>query len=508
LTSAEYAEHAVLMNHFLFGPLWILSVFCTAVMAAEKNIVVFVVDDMSPDIGAYGNQVIKTPNLDALAADGTLFRHAFATTASCSASRSVILSGLHNHANGQYGHQHAFHGFESWRKVRGLPLLLEECGYRTAQIGKLHVAPQEVYRFQNYFKGSTRHPVEMANNCGNFVKSDDKKPFFLYFATSDPHRGGGVDRTSPYKPDLFGNLRNGKARPGLQRIDYKADEVIVPPFMTDSPETRAELVHYYTSISRIDQGVGQLMKLLKEAGKWENTLFLFTADHGMAFSGGKTTVYEPGLRVPFIVRNPYIEQRPKQNHGMVSFVDMVPTLLDFAGGYDMEMRQSKHPDSRALGEPRPGDNWGPISYDTFHGRSFLPILAEEYPKGWDQIGASHTFHEIQMYYPMRVVRDREYKLIWNVAFRQPYPFASDLWIAPSWQAQFKQGMDASYGSKTVNDYINRSQFELFDMVNDPNETTNLANDSKYAEVLKAFQAKIKAFQKETGDPWAMKWHYE
>jgi len=99
---------------------------------APKNIVFFIVDDMSSDTGAYGNPVIKTPHLDALAEDGTLFSQAFATTASCSASRSVVLTGLHNHANGQYGHQHAFHGFESWLKVRGLPILLEECGYRTA----------------------------------------------------------------------------------------------------------------------------------------------------------------------------------------------------------------------------------------------------------------------------------------------------------------------------------------------------------------------------------------
>ena len=105
-----------------------------------------------------------------------------------------------------------------------------------------------------------------------------------------------MDESSPYRPDLFGNLPNGKARPGLKRIDYAPEEVIVPPFLSDTPETRAELVHYYTSISRIDQGVGRLIEILKESGRWEDTLFVFTADHGMAFAGAKTTVYEPGLR--------------------------------------------------------------------------------------------------------------------------------------------------------------------------------------------------------------------
>ena len=74
-----------------------------------RNVVLLVTDDQGLDAGCYGNAVIKTPNMDALARDGTCFTHAFCTTASCSASRSVILTGLHNHANGQYGHQHAYH---------------------------------------------------------------------------------------------------------------------------------------------------------------------------------------------------------------------------------------------------------------------------------------------------------------------------------------------------------------------------------------------------------------
>ncbi len=476
--------------------------------AAEKNIVFVVVDDMSPDMGAYGNPVIKTPHLDALAKDATLFNHAFATTASCSASRSVILTGMHNHANGHYGHQHAYHGFESWLNVRGLPVLLGECGYRTAQIGKLHVAPQEVYRFDTYLKGSARHPVQMAENSAAFIRAEDDRPFFLYFATSDPHRGGGVDKTSPYRPDHFGNLPNGKVRPNLKRVDYDPADVIVPPFLSDTPETRAELSHYYTSISRIDQGVGPLVEILKEAGKWENTLFVFTADHGMAFSGGKTTVYEPGLRVPFIVRNPYIDKRPAWNRAMISFIDITPTLLDFAGGYDANRRQSIHPDSRSLGPSRPGDNRGPKNVNTFHGRSFLPILGEETPQGWDEIGASHTFHEIQMYYPMRVIRDRQFKLIWNIAHDQPYPFASDLWAATSWQAQFKKGLEAPYGAKTVKQYMQRPEFELFDMAEDPDETTNLASNPAFAGTLETYQNKIRAMQKATNDPWIMKWRYE
>ena len=113
-----------------------------------------------------------------------------------------------------------------------------------------------------------------------------------------------------------------------------------------------------------------------------------------------------------------------------------------------------------------------------------------------------------MYYPMRVIRDRNYKLIWNIAYPLPFPFASDLWIAPSWQAQFKQGLDAKYGQKTVKNYIQREEFEFFDIKNDPNETSNLSSNPKYGDLLNEYKKKLKAMQKSTDDPWIVKWSYE
>ena len=113
-----------------------------------------------------------------------------------------------------------------------------------------------------------------------------------------------------------------------------------------------------------------------------------------------------------------------------------------------------------------------------------------------------------MYYPMRVVRDKKYKLIWNIAHQLPYPFASDLWAASSWQAQFKDSMDAPYGQKSVGEYINRPKFELYDIQADPHEKRNLALEREFNEVLTTYQGKLKQSQKEMGDPWIMKWEYE
>ena len=471
--------------------------------AAEKNIVFVIADDLSPTLGCYGDMAAVTPNIDRLAADGTLFRYAFATTASCSASRSVILSGLHNHRNGHYGHLHSFHKFSSFPWVKTLPVLLAKAGYRTARVGKHHNGPEDIYFFETKIKANSRSTVEMANNCEAFIKSDDKIPFFLYYATSDPHRGGGDANELPHKPNRFGNKPNKSAYPGVKEIFYDPAKVTVPPFLPDTPETRAELAQYYQSTTRVDQGLGRLMEILKKNGKWDNTIIVFTSDHGMAFAGGKTTVYEGGLHVPFIVRNPYQKERGNTNNAMISFVDIVPTLLDFAGGYDAQKRAAK-PELATL-PGRRGTKKGPY---TFHGRSFLSIIAGKNPKDWDSIYASHTFHEIQMYYPMRVVRDRKYKLIWNIAHPLPYPFASDLWAAPSWQAQWKKGQSAPYGKKTVREYINRPQFELFDISADPDEAVNLATSVKHAKMLEEYKAKLKKFQKDTQDPWILKWRYE
>ena len=151
----------------------------------QPNIVMVVVDDQGTnDAGCYGNPVIKTPGLDLLAEHGTRFTHGFCTTASCSASRSVILSGLHNHANGQYGHMHAFHHFKTFDHVQSLPTLLHRAGYRTVRTGKYHVAPPSVYAFEEEITAAGTSPMERADACASIFDQEDGRPFFLYFCTT------------------------------------------------------------------------------------------------------------------------------------------------------------------------------------------------------------------------------------------------------------------------------------------------------------------------------------
>ncbi len=477
LFSVRRARRVVVV--YFFASLFLLHGTATA---AQRNVVLIVTDDQGMVAGCYGNSVIKTPNIDVLATGGTRFTNAFCTTSSCSPSRSVILTGLFNHANGMYGLEHGYNHFRSFDTVKSLPVMLGEAGYRTARVGKYHVGPEPVYHFDRVLGGNSRNPVDMAERSRKFLEAKSDQPFFLYYATNDPHRGARAN-WAPLKPNSFGNEPPGKEPPGVVPVHYKPADVIVPPFLPDTPVCRSELAQYYESISRVDQGVGRLIEILKGAGKFDDTLIVYISDNGVPWPGAKTTVYEPGLNLPCIVRNPAAKKHGVVNEAFVSWVDITPTILDYAG--------IKVPDDQKR-----------------HGRSFLAILDQKKPAGWDEVYASHTFHEVTMYYPMRVVRSGRYKLIWNIAYPLSYPFASDLYGSPTWQDTIKRGEYYVYGKRTVKDYEHHPQFELYDLDADPDELHNLADESDHHDTLLALQQKLKQFQKRTGDPWIIKWQHE
>ncbi|MCH8829651.1 MAG: sulfatase, partial [Planctomycetes bacterium] len=389
----------------------------TAAKSKRKNVVVFVVDDQGFQAGCYGNKVIKTPNIDRLAAAGVRFTRAHCTTASCSASRSVLMSGLYNHATGHYGHAHGYNHFSTYESVKSLPVILANAGYRTCSIGKYHLAPRYVYHFQDYRNQGVqgnRNSVRMANNAKAWLKEVGEKPFFLYFCTSDPHRGGGPGGFANYNddPDHY---------PGVKPVRYRPADVIVPPWLPDQPEVRQELAEYYQSISRLDQGLGVLIDALKQTGHWDDTLFMFLSDNGPPFPGAKTCLYEPGSNLPLIVRRPGQKKEGMTSDARVTWADVTPTILDYCGVKPQPAPAIRPRDN--VGKPATAGKPQPYK---FHGRSFLSAVDLEKAPEFDEAYLSHTFHEITMYYPMRVIFKGKYKYTFNIAHQLPYPFASDL----------------------------------------------------------------------------------
>lgn len=433
-----------------------------------RNVVLIIADDMGLDAGCYGHKVVKTPNLDQLAKKGIRFTQAHCTTASCSASRASIFTGMFTHQNGQFGHAHLPHGFNTFPWVESLPALLRAAGHYTGLIGKFHVAPDGSYPFHELIvKGikGNRDPAGLAKKTQLFIDNaqKQKQPFFLVVASADPHRS----------KDGFGNeLFPDDAA----EVKYAPKEVVVPYYLPDQPEVRKELAEYYQAISRFDRAVGLVLEVLRETGQLDDTLILVISDNGMPFPGAKTTVYDPGVHLPLIVAAPGHKQG-HVNNAMVSYIDLAPTILDWAGAK------------------------GPAKYK-LPGRSFLPILDESEPKGWDAVFGSHQFHEVTMYYPMRFLKTRQHKLIINLAHKQDFPFASDLWASDTWQGIWKR-KDKLMGQRSVDAYLHRPLQELYDWTKDPNELKNLVKDNAHAEKLAELRKQIVSWQKATNDPWAI-----
>jgi N-sulfoglucosamine sulfohydrolase len=468
---------------------------------ARRNVILIVADDLGFQIGAYGDKAAKTPGLDRLAATGTRFTRAHCTTASCSASRSVLLTGLHNHTTGQLGLAHDVHHFAAYSSVQSLPVMLAQAGYATCSIGKHHISPESVFHFENYRNAGiqgARNSSTMAANAIQWMNETTDKPFFLYYCSSDPHRGVG--------PGGFGNRnpKGGAPYSGCEPVTFDPQAIDVPPWLPDLPEVRAELAEYYQAIHRFDQGVAQLLDYLESSGRAKDTLVLFLSDNGPPFPGAKTTLYQPGMHLPLLVRNPLVGEPGATCAARISWTDITPTILDFCqvtpapappiipGPNDMNKESPR---------PRPPE---PVK---FHGRSFLSAMAQTHPEGWDTLYASHSFHEITMYYPMRVIIEGNHKLIFNIAHQLPYPFASDLQESATWQAVTKLGV-SHYGQRTVDAYLHRPRFELYDLQSDPQETVNLADDPAHAKQLEQMQTQLHEWQKETHDPWTLKWDYE
>lgn len=452
-------------------------------MAKGKvNIVLIVADDQGREsLGCYGNTKIKTPNMDQLASDGVRFTNSFCTTASCAASRSVILTGMHNHTNGTYGHTHGKHHFSCFADVTTLPSILNDAGYRTACIGKKHYAPLSAFPFQADLESESkcgRDDVGMAESCRGFIAG--KEPFFLYMCSYNPHRDGRVLESHPCKPNRFGNPDS--SFPNDVEMTYSDDEVEVPHFLPDTPETRAELAQYYQSVSRLDRGIGRLVKILKEENKYEDTLIIYISDNGAAFPASKTNLYDPGMNLPCIVKSPMRRGGGTDCDALITWADITPTIVDFAGA-------ACNPES-------------------FFGKSFRAVIDEKSPKDWrDEIYASHSFHGITNYYPMRVIRSKKYKFIWNIASPLTYSCASDLWDSATWQAALRNKSEI-FGKRRMDAYLHRPRFELYDLEKDPCELSNLAGKSEFKEKVDSFCSKLKDFQKATNDPWLHKWEYE
>ncbi|XP_045231648.2 N-sulphoglucosamine sulphohydrolase isoform X3 [Macaca fascicularis] len=285
--------------------------------ARPRNALLLLADDGGFESGAYNNSAIATPHLDALARRSLLFRNAFTSVSSCSPSRASLLTGLPQHQNGMYGLHQDVHHFNSFDKVRSLPLLLSQAGVRTGIIGKKHVGPEAVYPFDFAYTEENGSVLQVGRNITRikllvrkFLQTQDDRPFFLYVAFHDPHRCGHSQPQYGTFCEKFGNGESGMGRiPDWTPQAYDPLDVLVPYFVPDTPAARADLAAQYTTIGRMDQGLGLVLQELRDAGVLNDTLVIFTSDNGIPFPSGRANLYWPGTAEPLLVSSP---EHPKR----------------------------------------------------------------------------------------------------------------------------------------------------------------------------------------------------
>jgi arylsulfatase A-like enzyme len=272
--------------------------------STPPNIILIVADDLGwRDVGAYGNDVVRTPNLDRLASQGLKFDNAFLTSSSCSASRATILSGLYPHSTGVLALGGAVRADVSLLGER-----LKSAGYFTARIGKWHIGDEVWGQF--HLRRASPGPSGTENWLEFLGKRPKDKPFFFYLASNDPHRPFDVMKGVPaYDPDL----------------------IPLPEYLPDFPESRKAFAAYYQEISRLDNAIGDMLDYLQVEGVLENTFIVFMSDNGAPFSRAKLNLYDSGIKTPLIFFWPEKLEGPSVSKQLVSSIDIVPTLMSVAG---------------------------------------------------------------------------------------------------------------------------------------------------------------------------------
>ncbi len=424
----------------------------------QPNILLIVSEDNGPELGCYGDPYAKTPVLDQLAAVGVRFDRAFVPQAGCSQSRAALLTGLFPHQNGQIG-------LATWKfrtydeNAPNLVTHLKNAGYRTGIIGKLHINPESAFPFDfNAIPSANFNRKKMAayaKEAGIFINASDK-PFFLSVNYPDAHRPflkkiGGL----PEKP-----LISAEVEP-------------LPYFGLDTPELRQQTADYYNCMKRLDSHIGELLVVLRESGKYDDTLIVYLGDHGADLLRGKRTSYEGGLRIPLILAGAGVKQSGSVKTELVSTLDLMPTFLEAAGA-------------------------APLSH--LAGHSLFALTNTQSPKWRRYLFSEFHTHSAHNYYPQRTVRDDRYKLIQNLMPNE---------INPGYHftlTKFFPGLSeviekAPEPVRSAYQRMRRPpEFELYDLDADPFEFSNLSDDPNYAESLARLQTALKNWRENTNDP--------
>ncbi|MEI8206018.1 MAG: sulfatase [Kiritimatiellales bacterium] len=479
----------------------LLSWFVLSSAKAEEktNFILLLTDDQSYHLSLIGTPGLKTPNIDALAKRGVFFTKAYAASASCAPCRASILTGMYPHSSGAWRNTAGPENLnapdeEFGRKAskkdsvgvhEDIPTLIELLnanGYFTGITEKWHLSPPWKFPF-NFRNQASLRPEGSADAVQKFLKAAGGKPFFLQANVDNTHR--------PYQTHIGLNKDLPRVNPA---------DVVIPPCWPDTPKTRQDYAEYLTTVQHADAVIGAIIQTVKDAGRFDNTIFIYSSDQGFCYTRAKATAYDWGVHIPLAIAGPGVVSGI-ESVALVSHVDLMPTILDFAG----------------IEIPK-----------TVQGKSLRPILdGSAADVGRTYVCSEHNAHGggAQEYYPTRSITDGRYRYIWNIAYKKVPDFDIDTLAtdpnyrktshSPAWMCWDATPSDVWQNNACEEIIFYKEQFpepyallkaaffrpevELYDLENDPYEMKNLAENPEYKPVLNKMRRALSDWMEETGD---------
>ncbi len=425
--------------------------------ASRPNVLLLIAEDMSARVGAFGDPVAVTPSLDKLAAQGVRFPNTFTTAGVCAPSRAALILGMHQTSIGAHHMRSSRYAQAPYlvvppAQVKAFPELLRRAGYYTFTSNKLD------YQFSKVAAGTGPATIwDYEGDEPGWHRRIPGQPFFGMYHFNETHES----RLFAEHPD--------RTDAASLSSPVMSNQIVVPEIYPDTPTVRATIAQQYNNIQRMDKRVGKLLKQLEQDGLASNTIVIWTTDHGDGLPRFKREIYDTGIKVPMIIRwpktlLPEFRQSGGIDNQLVSFVDLAPTILNWAGVDD------------------PG---------TLHGR---PVLNSADDQQRQYVFAAkdrldeHPNRE-------RAVRSERYKYIHNyqpgtsgaqhIAYRDRLAVMQELW----------QLLDANQLDGPQRIWFQASVREaLYDTQNDPYEINNLAEDPSFSAILSEMRKALADWQ--------------
>ncbi|HSH19258.1 MAG TPA: sulfatase [Draconibacterium sp.] len=412
--------------------------------ASEKqrgvNILMITTHDLGQHLGCYGVETVNTPNIDKLAEKGIMFRNFYSTSAVCTPGRASLHTARYPQSNGLLGLTHAPWWWSFNENEKHTAQLLKEVGYRTILAGFNHVGQPENLGYEEHLSEENK-AEETVSDVAGFLgnESGDGKPFFLKAGFTEVHRA--FDHGSDSSKGIF-----------------------VPGYLANTKIMREDLAQFQAEIKYFDTCVGRILKALEESKVAENTVVIFTADHGIPYPGSKWTARKAGLEVPFIIykKGEKVLCGGKVYNEVMSNVDVLPTLFDF-----MEI-------------PKP---------QNFEGVSFWNFLNEKENKSPREEAFGQYTPDMKRDNASRTIITDKYQLIYYFSEGRSVKFPVN--IDPVEFALHRARCTTSGA---------RPFIQLYDIQDDPYELYNLSMDTAYQEIVKKLTSKLHNWMCEVNDP--------